>query len=82
MNTTVKLYSLSYSTDKLFNMKLIKLMTLALAGIVSLSACASTNNNESKEEKEMKAVVVYFSYSGNTEKAAKELGNEIDSPGL
>lgn len=61
-------------------MKLIKLITLALAWIVSFSACASTNKNESKEEKDMKAVIVYFSFSGNTERAAKELGKVIGSP--
>lgn len=47
----------------------------ALACALSLNACASkpAASTETKTDKDMKSVIVYFTYSGNTELAAKEV---------
>lgn len=59
-------------------MKIIKTIMTALAFALSLNACASktTTDNaagQSQNENEMKSVIIYFTHSGNTELAAKDL---------
>lgn len=59
-------------------MKIIKTIMTALAFALSLNACASKTTTHSaagqpQNEKEMKAVIIYFTHSGNTELAAKDL---------
>lgn len=58
--------------------KIIKTIMTALAFALSLNACASKTSTDSaaeqpQNEKEMKAVIIYFTHSGNTELAAKDL---------
>ena len=52
-------------------MKKIMMMTLTALLVISLSACAQTN--KTKENKEMKTLVAYFSASGVTKAAAQQL---------
>lgn len=47
-----------------------KLLTLA---IVAIMACSCTAQTNSKTGKDMNSVIVYFTHSGNTELAAKEV---------
>lgn len=59
-------------------MKIYKTILTVLALVLSLSACASktasdTKGEQTKTEKDMKSVIVYFTHSGNTELAAKEV---------
>lgn len=58
-------------------MKIIKTLIAAVAaGAVALSACASKNSGstaETKTNEDMKSVIIYFTHSGNTELAAKDL---------
>lgn len=57
-------------------MNLIKTIIAALALVFSTSACASKTGSDagqSQKENNMKAVIVYFTHSGNTELAAKSL---------
>lgn len=59
-------------------MKIIKTIMTALAFALSLNACASKTTTGSaagqpQNENEMKSVIIYFTHSGNTELAAKDL---------
>lgn len=58
-------------------MKILRTIITALACALSLNACASKTIDsaagQTKNENEMKAVIVYFTHSGNTELAAKDL---------
>lgn len=59
-------------------MKFIKTTLTALAAALSLSACASKTSTDSKAgqsstSENMKAVIIYFTHSGNTELAAKDI---------
>lgn len=58
-------------------MKILRTIITALACALSLNACASKTTDsaagQTKNENEMKAVIVYFTHSGNTELAAKDL---------
>ncbi len=59
-------------------MKIIKTIFAAFALALSLNACASKSANDGaalqpKNDDNMKAVIVYFTHSGNTELAAKNL---------
>ena len=57
-------------------MRLIKtLLAVMSVGAIALSACASklVSTSQTKANEEMKSVIVYFTHSGNTELAAKEI---------
>lgn len=58
-------------------MKIYKTILTALACALSLNACASKTSDRAAEQdqnpKDMKAVIVYFTHSGNTELAAQEV---------
>lgn len=59
-------------------MKILHTILTTLAFALSLNACASKTTTDSaagqpQNEKEMKAVIIYFTHSGNTELAAKDL---------
>lgn len=59
-------------------MKTVKTIIAALAVALSLNACASNVQKDAaagqpQNEKDMKSVIIYFTHSGNTELAAKEL---------
>lgn len=59
-------------------MKIIKTIMTALAFALSLNACASKTAadsaaGQSKNENNMKSVIIYFTHSGNTELAAREV---------
>lgn len=58
-------------------MKIFRTILTALACALSLNACASKTTGSAagqiENENEMKAVIVYFTHSGNTELAAKDL---------
>lgn len=59
-------------------MKLVKkLVAILVVGVIALTACSSKpadNAVQSKSvENDMKAIIVYFTHSGNTELAAKDL---------
>ena len=58
-------------------MKIYRTIIAALACVLSLNACVSkTTDNAAgqlKDQDEMKAVIIYFTHSGNTELAAKEI---------
>lgn len=59
-------------------MKISKIILAAFALVFSLSACASkttegTNGGQQQNNRVMKSVIVYFTHSGNTELAAKNL---------
>lgn len=59
-------------------MKTVKTIIAALAVALSLNACASNAQKDDdagqpQNEKDMKSVIIYFTHSGNTELAAKEL---------
>jgi hypothetical protein len=59
-------------------MKILHTILTTLAFALSLNACASKSTTDSaagqpQNEKEMKAVIIYFTHSGNTELAAKDL---------
>lgn len=65
-------------------MKLIKTMisTLALC-LFSFGACASNPSSKTDDHKtteNMKAVIIYFTHSGNTELAAKDLSTVTGAP--
>lgn len=58
-------------------MKLVKTLVAAfVVGMAALSACASrtgADSGQSVKKDDMKAVIVYFTHSGNTELAVREL---------
>lgn len=59
-------------------MKIFKTILVLLAFAVCIGACASkqesdNSGNQPKTDKDMKSVIVYFTHSGNTELAAKEV---------
>lgn len=59
-------------------MKILKPILTVLAFALSLSACASKTANDSapgqsQNDNDMKSVIIYFTHSGNTELAAKEI---------
>lgn len=59
-------------------MKLIKsFLAAAVAGVMSMGACASKPATVAQEQTptDMKALVVYFTHSGNTELAAREVAS-------
>lgn len=61
-------------------MKIIKTIIAAMACALSLTACASktttdSDAGQSQNENEMKSVIIYFTHSGNTELAAKEVAD-------
>lgn len=66
-------------------MKKIRTILTVLVCALSLNACASKPaesdaREQSQNEKEMKAVIVYFTHSGNTELAAKEIAAVTGAP--
>lgn len=59
-------------------MKIFKTIMTALAFAMSLNACASratadSADGQSQNENDIKSVIIYFTHSGNTELAAKDL---------
>lgn len=57
-------------------MKVLKSLFPIVACLLALNACASkpaNNNVQPQTNENMKAVIVYFTHSGNTELAAKDL---------
>ncbi len=58
-------------------MKTIKILTAAIACVLSLNACASkpATASEHQNDENMKSVIVYFTHSGNTELAAKDVAS-------
>lgn len=57
-------------------MKVLKSLFPVVACLLALNACASkpaNNNVQTQTNENMKAVIVYFTHSGNTELAAKDL---------
>lgn len=65
-------------------MKIIKTIIAAMACALSLTACASKTTTDSdagqpQNENEMKSVIIYFTHSGNTELAAKEVAAVTDA---
>ena len=57
-------------------MKVLKSLFIVVACLLALNACESkpaNNNVQSQTNENMKAVIVYFTHSGNTELAAKDL---------
>lgn len=59
-------------------MKIIKTIITVLAFALSLNACSAKTNadntvGQSENKNDMKAVIIYFTHSGNTELAAKDL---------
>lgn len=56
-------------------MKFVKTLLVTLTCILSLNACAAkpSATTETNSDKDMKSVIVYFTHSGNTELAAKEV---------
>ncbi len=61
-------------------MNIIKTILTALACALSLNACASKTTTDSaagqpQKENDMKSVIIYFTHSGNTELAAKEIAS-------
>lgn len=59
-------------------MKIFKTIMAAMAFALSFNACASKTTTDSaagqpQNENEMKSVIIYFTHSGNTELAAKDL---------
>lgn len=59
-------------------MKTVKTIIAALAVALSLNACASNAQKDDtagqpQNEKDMGSIIIYFTHSGNTELAAKEL---------
>lgn len=57
-------------------MKVLKSLFIVVACLLALNACASkpaNNNVQTQTNENMKAVIVYFTHSGNTELAAKDL---------
>ena len=67
-------------------MKKALIILIAVLGL-SLTACSQGNNkkneqttqNETKENKEMKTLIVYFSATGNTKAAAQKLAKEFNA---
>lgn len=58
-------------------MKILKFLMVAVACVFSLNACASkpAAASEHQNDKNMKSVIVYFTHSGNTELAAKDVAS-------
>lgn len=58
-------------------MKIVKTFMIAAVCLFSLNACASKPSTASEQhnDKDMKAVIVYFTHSGNTELAAKDVAS-------
>ena len=59
-------------------MKILKPILTVLAFALSLSACASktttdSTTGQSQNDNDMKSVIIYFTHSGNTELAEKEI---------
>ncbi len=58
-------------------MKIYRTIIAALACVLSLNACVSKTTDSAagqlKNKDDMKAVIIYFTHSGNTELAAKEI---------
>lgn len=57
-------------------MKFLKSICTAIACMLALTACASKpdgNSAQTKTNNNMKSIIVYFTHSGNTELAAKDL---------
>lgn len=62
-------------------MNVFKTLLLFAVCTISLSACASKPKTD-KTQNDMKSVIVYFTHSGNTELAAKELADVIGSKAI
>ena len=62
-------------------MKLLNILGRLALGVVTLAVTTSTATGAApdKTSKDMKSIVVYFSHSGNTALAAKELAKETGS---
>ncbi len=58
-------------------MKIIKTIMATAACLLSLNACASKRATaaDNQNDKNMKSVIVYFTHSGNTELAAKDIAS-------
>lgn len=57
-------------------MKFLKSICTAIACMLALTACASKpagNSTQTQTNNNMKSIIVYFTHSGNTELAAKDL---------
>lgn len=66
-------------------MKRISKILAAAACLLSFDSCtakAPAAGDQTKEEKAMKAVIVYFTHSGNTELAAKDLAAVTGAPAI
>jgi len=62
------------------SIKTILKSVMAIAVMMgSVSCTAANSNSNSKPENEMKSIIVYFSYSGNTESAANKLAEVTGS---
>ena len=55
--------------------KIIKTIMVAVAVVISLTACAQKSANQTKGDDMNKSLIIYFTHSGNTELAAKDLQN-------
>ena len=52
-------------------MNILKII-LAMTSLISVS-CSTTAHAQTKNDNDMKSVIVYFTHSGNTELAAKQV---------
>ena len=53
----------------------MKIIVLAMAALLAISLCACSQGEKTKESKQMKVLVAYFSASGVTEGVAKQLAD-------
>lgn len=67
-------------------MKLVKvlfaLLVLGMAGVTACASRAASDTDKTDKKDDMKAVIVYFTHSGNTELAAKELAAATGAPAI
>ncbi|MCM1141743.1 MAG: flavodoxin [Muribaculum sp.] len=58
--------------------KIIKTIMVVVAVVISLTACAQKSVEQAKGD-DMKSLIIYFTHSGNTELAAKDLQKVTNS---
>lgn len=62
-------------------MKTLKILASALTSIVAFASCSARPATEAQNNQtDMKSAIVYFTHSGNTELAAKELAKVTGAP--
>ena len=61
------------------SIKTILKSVLAIAMMIGSVSCTAANSNSSKPENEMKSIIVYFTYTANTELAANKLAEVTGS---